>query len=129
MASTFPWGGDLPIALGELLRSGLSGVVEEVIAAVRAEVPEYDQPLEGEFGMLISRVFYCGGAPAVRGASRPRRGCAGLATSAGVGRAEHRAGRTLDALQSAYRVGARVAWRAMAQAGAAEGVESTTSHG
>ena len=54
MASTFPWG-DLPIALGELLRSGLSGVVEEVIAAVRAEVPEYDQPLEGEFGMLISR--------------------------------------------------------------------------
>jgi hypothetical protein len=38
MASTFPWG-DLPIALGELLRSGLSDVVEEVIAAVRAEVP------------------------------------------------------------------------------------------
>ena len=54
MASTFPWG-DLPIALGELLRSGLSGVVEDVIDAVRAEVPEYDQPLEGEFGMLISQ--------------------------------------------------------------------------
>ena len=30
-----------------------------------------------------------------------------------IGRAEFRAGRTLDALQSAYRVGARVAWRAM----------------
>jgi hypothetical protein len=54
MTSTFPWG-DLPIALGELLRSGLSGVVEEVIATVRAEVPEYDQPLEGEFGTSISR--------------------------------------------------------------------------
>jgi hypothetical protein len=51
-----------------------------------------------------------------------------LVTSAGLGRAEHRAGRTLDALQSAYRVGARVAWRAMAQVGAAEGVESTTMY-
>jgi hypothetical protein len=32
-----------------------------------------------------------------------------------MGRAEFRAGRTLDALQSAYRVGARVAWRAAAE--------------
>ncbi|HTE59266.1 MAG TPA: hypothetical protein VK631_02890, partial [Solirubrobacteraceae bacterium] len=31
-----------------------------------------------------------------------------------LGRAEHRADRTLDALQSAYRVGARVAWRHVA---------------
>ena len=126
MASTFPWG-DLPIALGELLRSGLSGVVEEVIAAVRAEVPEYDQPLEGEFGTLISW--------GVTVALEQFVGLLGrdvdvpdLATSAGLGRAEHRAGRTLDALQSAYRVRARVAWRAMAQAGAAEGVESTTMY-
>ena len=32
---------------------GLPGVVEDIIAAVRAEVVEYDQPLEGEFGRLI----------------------------------------------------------------------------
>ena len=126
MASTFPWG-DLPIALGELLRSGLSGVVEEVIAAVRAEVPEYDQPLEGEFGMLISRGVTVALEQFVGLLGRDE-DVPDLATSAGLGRAEHRAGRTLDALQSAYRVGARVAWRAMAQAGAAEGVESTTMY-
>jgi hypothetical protein len=126
MASTFPWG-DVPIALGELLRPGLPGVVEEVIAAVRAEVPKYDQPLEGEFRMLISQ--------GVTAALEQFVGLLGrdedvpdLVTSAGLGRAEHWGGRTLDALQSAYRVGARVAWRAMAQAGAAEGVESTTMY-
>ena len=126
MASTYPWG-ELPTALRELLRPGLAGVVEEVIAAVRAAVPEYDQPLEGEFGMLISQ--------GVTEALEQFVGLLGrdedvpdLATSEGLGRAEHRAGRTLDALQSAYRVGARVAWRAMAQAGAAEGVEATTMY-
>ena len=126
MASTFPWG-DLPIALGELLRSGLSGVVEEVIAAVRAEVPEYDQPLEGEFGMLISQGVTVALEQFVGLLGRDE-DVPDLATSAGLGRAEHRAGRTLDALQSAYRVGARVAWRAMAQAGAADGVESMTMY-
>lgn len=126
MASTFPWG-DLPIALGDLLRSGLSGVVAEVIAAVRAEVPEYDQPLEGEFGMLISQGVTVALEQFVGLLGRDE-DVPDLATSAGLGRAEHQAGRTLDALQSAYRVGARVAWRAMAQAGAAEGVESTTMY-
>jgi hypothetical protein len=126
MASTYPWG-ELPTAVRELLRPGLAGVVEEVIAAVRAAVPEYDQPLEGEFGMLISQ-----GVTVALEQFVGLLGCdedvPDLATSEGLGRAEHRAGRTLDALQSAYRVGARVAWRAMAQAGAAEGVEPTTMY-
>jgi hypothetical protein len=126
MPSTYPWG-DLPIALRELLRPGLPGAVEEVIAAVRAEVPEYDQPLEGEFGMLISQGVTVALEQFVELLGRDE-DVPDLGTSAGLGRAEHRAGRTLDALQSAYRVGARVAWRAMAQVGAAEGVESTTMY-
>jgi hypothetical protein len=126
MGSTYPWG-DLPIALRDLLRPGLPGVVEDVIAAVRAEVPEYDQPLEGEFGMLISQGVTVALEQFVGLLGRDE-DVPELVTSAGLGRAEHRAGRTLDALQSAYRVGARVAWRAMAQVGAAEGVESTTMY-
>jgi hypothetical protein len=126
MASTYPWG-ELPIALRELLRPGLPGVVEDVIAAVRAEVPEYNQPLEGEFGMLISQGVTVALEQFVGLLGRDE-DLPDLVTSAGLGRAEHRAGRTLDALQSAYRVGARVAWRAMAQVGAAEGVESTTMY-
>jgi hypothetical protein len=54
ITASYPWRG-LPTALRELLRPGLGSVVEEVIAAVRAEVPAYDEPLEGEFGRLISQ--------------------------------------------------------------------------
>lgn len=105
-----PWAA-VPAELAELVRPGLPGVVEDIIAAVRAEVVEYDQPLEGEFGRLIRE-----GAGAAlqqfvdllgRDVDLPDDG-----VYEAIGRAEFRAGRTLDALQSAYRVGARVVWRA-----------------
>ena len=47
-----PWAA-VPPEVADLVRPGLPGVVEDIIAAVRAEVVEYDQPLEGEFGRLI----------------------------------------------------------------------------
>ncbi|HYF27175.1 MAG TPA: helix-turn-helix domain-containing protein [Baekduia sp.] len=40
-----------------------------------------------------------------------------------LGRGEHRAGRSLDALLSAYRVGARLAWERFSTAGQAAGVD------
>src|SRR5215207_9483753 len=105
-----PWAA-VPAEVAELVRPGLPGFVEDIIAAVRAEVVEYDQPLEGEFGRLIRE----GAAAALqqfvdllgRDVDLPDDGVYDA-----IGRAEYRAGRTLDALQSAYRVGARVAWRA-----------------
>ena len=44
----------------------------------------------------------------------------------GLGRGELREGRTLDALQSAYRVGARVAWRRLSVAAVAAGLDGRT---
>jgi hypothetical protein len=105
-----PWAA-VPPEVADLVRPGLPGMVEDIIAAVRAEVVEYDRPLEGEFGRLIRQ-----GATAAlqqfvdllgRDVDLPDD-----AVYEALGRAEYRAGRTLDALQSAYRVGARVAWRA-----------------
>jgi hypothetical protein len=49
-----PWGA-LPAEFGAVLRPRLDDLVAAVIAGVRAEVPEYDQPMEGEFGRLISQ--------------------------------------------------------------------------
>ena len=43
-----------------------------------------------------------------------------------LGRGEMRAGRSLDALLSAYRAGARVTWRRVAAAGEASGLEPAT---
>jgi hypothetical protein len=88
---------------------------------VRAEVPEYDLALEGEFGRLITE--------GVRLALEQFVGLLGrdvpppdLEIYAAMGREEHRQGRTLDALQSAYRVGARVSWRHVSEFGAEAGI-------
>lgn len=44
-----PWE-ELPADVAEALRPSLDALVEEVIEAVRAEVPAYRRPLEGQFG-------------------------------------------------------------------------------
>ena len=51
MAAGRPWAA-VPAELAEAVRPRLHQVVPVVIAEIRAEVPEYDQPLEGEFGHL-----------------------------------------------------------------------------
>src|SRR2546422_5974279 len=101
LAGARPWGA-VPADVGVLLRGAIPGLVAEVIAAVRAEVPEYDQPLEGEFGRLLSEGVTLALEQFVMLLGRDE-GLPNLATSVALGRAEHRAGRTLDALQSAYR--------------------------
>ncbi len=53
-AAPWPWA-LVPRGLSDDLRPNIERVVAEVIAAVRDEVPEYDRPLEGEFGRLISQ--------------------------------------------------------------------------
>ncbi|MBJ7330771.1 MAG: helix-turn-helix domain-containing protein [Solirubrobacteraceae bacterium] len=112
---TIPWRA-VPPELADLIRPALPGIVEEIITAVRAEVAEYDQPMEGEFGRLISE----GSTEALRqfvdllGRDTD---VPDVRVYEEMGRAELRAGRTLDSLQSAYRVGARVAWRQVAELG------------
>lgn len=112
----YPWA-DLPAGLGERMRPHLPPIVEQVIAAVRAEVPEYDRPLEGEFGVLISTGVEQALNQFVDLLGRDEKVELGIYEV--MGRAEYREGRTLDALQSAYRTGARVSWRAVAAFGEA----------
>jgi len=86
----------------------LPAVAEEIVAAIAAEVPEYARPLargstavrRGVQGALSEFVELARGNPVDRGA-----------VAADLGRREVRAGRSMDALLSAYRTGARVAWR------------------
>jgi hypothetical protein len=81
-------------------------------------VPEYARPLEGSFG----RGVRTGVGEALRQFVELIRDPAagrepGREVYVGLGRGELHQGRTLDSLQSAYRVGARVAWRHLAAAG------------
>jgi hypothetical protein len=87
-------------------------------------VPDYARPFEGSFG----RGVRTGVMEALRQfLELIRDPAAGRGTGrdvyVGLGRGELRQGRTLDALQSAYRVGARVAWRRIARTARGAGAD------
>src|SRR3954447_18229433 len=108
----------------EALRPALDGVAEEIIRAIRAEVPEYARPLTGGFGRDVRRGVEVALRRFVDGLERPRgAGDREREVYVALGRGEARAGRSLDALLAAYRVGARVAWRRVVDAGKAGGLE------
>ncbi|MDQ2761641.1 MAG: PucR family transcriptional regulator, partial [Actinomycetota bacterium] len=120
-----PWH-ELPAEVADVLRPVLSEAAEQMIDAVRA-VPVYSRPLEGGFGEGLR----AGVQEALRhllaeieaGAPVPRRDVYRM-----LGRGEMRAGRSLEALLSAYRIGARVAWRRFAAAGAAADLAPETMY-
>src|SRR5215217_877772 len=121
---TEPWRA-LPAEIADLLEPELDATTDEILATIAREVPDYARPLEGSFG----RGVRTGVTEALRqfielvrspsGARGP-----GREVYVGLGAGELRQGRTLDALQSAYRVGARVAWRRLAAAARRAGVDA-----
>lgn len=98
-----------------------------IIAAIGEEIPEYARPLEGTFGRGLRRGVAEALDQFVRLIRRPDAGREGSRNVyIELGRGELRQGRTLDALQSAYRVGARVAWRHLAGAALAADLDRET---
>jgi PucR C-terminal helix-turn-helix domain len=119
-----PWRA-LPPEIASLLEPELEAVTGEILATIGREVPEYARPLEGNFG----RALRTGVAEALRQfvalICDPEAGRGpGREVYVGLGRGELRQGRTLDSLQAAYRVGARVAWRRLSHAGRQAGLDA-----
>jgi PucR-like helix-turn-helix protein len=123
MTNSQPWEA-LPAELAEALEPELPAIADEILRAISQEVPEYARPFEGAFGhgvrtgvtQALQRFLALMREP---GEPDPAQSRVYIA----LGRQELRAGRTLDALQSAYRVGARVAWRRIADVSADAGFD------
>jgi DNA-binding PucR family transcriptional regulator len=104
----------------DALRSTLPQLADQIVDAIAREVPDYARPMEGRFGetvrfgvqVALNRFvdLLVGRTP------RHQRD-----TYRQLGAGEYKQGRTLDALLSAYRVGARVAWRRFVDAGTQAG--------
>jgi hypothetical protein len=110
------WLGPAAIAA---IRSELPGLAEEIVKTIQREVPGYSRPLRGAFGKGIrSGVELALRRFTGEGDEEPQ----DIYRRLGYG--ELRAGRSLDALQTAYRVGARVAWQRMSQAAADTGASA-----
>ena len=112
-----PWRA-LPATTADLIEPELEAITGEILETIAAEVPEYARPLEGRFGRGIRTGVGEALSQFVALIRDPEAGRGlGREVYVGLGRGELRQGRTLDSLQAAYRVGARVAWRRIARAG------------
>jgi hypothetical protein len=118
-----PWH-ELPPSVVGVLRPALDDVAHEMMEAV-ATIPDYARPLEGPFGdglragvqealrHLLAEIE--AGGPVDR-----------LDVYRLLGQGEMRSGRSLESLLTAYRIGARVAWRRFAALGVKAGLEPDT---
>ncbi|MGW0420348.1 PucR family transcriptional regulator [Streptomyces sp. NPDC003015] len=115
----------VPPDLAELLRSQLEGVADEVEEEVRRQVPEYARPADGTYrehlraGVVQALTLFVDHIADPR-----RRGDEIAATYYELGRGEALEGRSLDALQSALRVGGLHAWRLMGRTAEELGLDS-----
>ena len=110
----------VPPEAADVLRPTLPGLADEMIAAIAVEVPDYARAMEGTFGQMVRlgvevalNRFMDMVADPTADVTRARD------TYVNLGRGEFHAGRSLDALLAAYRVGARLAWRRFVEAGTA----------
>jgi len=111
-----PWR-DLPRGVADLLEAEIEPISAEILESIAREVPQYSRRLEGRFGRGIRRGVGEALAQFVALIRDPDAGReSGREVYLALGRGEQQAGRTLDSLQAAYRIGARVAWRRFADA-------------
>jgi hypothetical protein len=128
-AFTRPWE-SLDPELAAVLLPELAGLADEILVALRANIPEYHRPMQGVFGstvrnaieealrQFVDQMGHPPTRPAAAPAARP-----GRSVYVELGRGELRAGRRLDALQAAYRLGARISWRRLAGVARGAGVD------
>jgi DNA-binding PucR family transcriptional regulator len=112
------------------LRAQLPNVSERTVAAVIAEVPQYADGLSDEMadgiaaGVQMALAAFLRLAAGTDDADPASAIDAAVEGAYGLGRTEARSGRTVDALLAAYRVGARTAWRELAQQAVGHGVSA-----
>jgi hypothetical protein len=105
------------------IRAQLPALADQILEAVQREVPEYSNTLRGDFGQAIRL-----------GTEQALRRFIGEeddeshAVYRALGYGEHQSGRSLDGLQAAYRVGARIAWRHMSRLAAEAGASNEAQH-
>ncbi|WP_245632995.1 PucR family transcriptional regulator [Luteipulveratus mongoliensis] len=103
-------------------------IVEQIILAIQRDVPAYSRPLEGDFGaavrqgveVALSRLLL-----ELPGRQEPALTRSDRVVYQQLGRGEARTGRPLEALLSAYRIGARVAFRTTSRVAVEEGLDPT----
>src|SRR5689334_11669731 len=117
-----PWE-ELDPSVAEALQPAVPELVDDVIAAVGAAVPEYEGQLDANVRRGVQQGLE-GFLQLVAGGEAPQ--LPGREVYVAFGRGEWRAGRSLEALLAAYRAGAQVAWRELSSVGDDHGLPPRT---
>ena len=117
---------DVPEPVLRAMRAALHGVAEQTIEAVTTEVPAYRGSLDAQARATLAQAVELALSGFLALAAEEQDPSAPLTPvlqgAYALGRGEAHGGRSMDALLTAYRVGARVAWRGMAGKAAAAGL-------
>ncbi|TDC71473.1 PucR family transcriptional regulator [Actinomadura sp. GC306] len=110
-----PWP-DLPRELAEHMRPHLDEVADDMIQEIQTRVREYDRPGDGSYSgtlrLAVERVLHY----FVDRVADPGHDPASVVDFfRAIGRGEAGEGRSLDAMQSAMRVGGMIAWRRLTE--------------
>lgn len=130
--TTAPGAAELGFDAGvsDTLRQLLPRIAEQTVAAIVVEVPSYAGAFSGRMGENIQNAVQMaiGGFLTLTSSSADPSTPLGptIETAYALGQGEARSDRSMDALLTAYRVGARVAWREMAAAATTAGMSSAT---
>lgn len=124
------------LELGDDIAAALQAVLprmaERTVSAVTVEVPSYADAFSGRMGQNIEKAVQMALGGFLRLAVRAHDADPAATLSPALdgayelGRGEARNGRSMDALLSAYRVGARVAWRELSATAVDAGLSAAT---
>lgn len=101
-----------------LMESQREAITEEILEALAREIPAYTRPLEGAFGDAVRLGVGQALAQFVAMVRDPDTSLReeGHRVYLALGRGEVASGRSIGALLAAYRLGAQIAWRRLAEA-------------
>lgn len=115
----------LPVELSPHFRAEFPRLATLMVGEIQRNIPEFARPLDGTYNKNIRigieralNEF----ADRMANGGRPWRDPESAEVYRALGRGEVREGRTLDALQSAYRLGARLGWQCLVEVGARDEV-------
>jgi hypothetical protein len=133
----------VPAPVAAVLRAESGASIAEIVTAIQNEVAEYTRPLDPAYGRTLSqaaehavrtfieRVAHPAHPPRPTHPAHPDTEptapipmTAVVAEFRAIGAAEAREGRSLEPLQAALRLGARVGWRRLCGVAAAQGLDT-----
>jgi hypothetical protein len=115
----------LPAQMTEVLRMESPVSIAEISTAIESEVAEYTRPFDPSYARALGQAVQHAVDTFIDRVAHPGTPMAAILTEfRGIGATEAREGRSLEPLQAALRLGARVGWRRLCVIAADQGLDA-----